>query len=165
MTYYEAKTFTDTFQRTRDLTKWYLSLLKSVDAEKEIQIGDKKLNSIYWISAHLVWAEKFLLVQGTGGNGVDIPWLEHYKLGSDGTLHEGRGDFKSILDALKIVHENAMQHLLTLDDETLQQPNPVGFGFGGDNSNRMMVMHAIRHEGTHVGHLGWLCKLHGIDTV
>ena len=165
MTYNESKTFADTFQSARDLTKWYLSLLKQVDPKKELVVGDKKLNSIYWLGAHLVWAEDFLIVKGTGGKGADIPWLEHYKLGSDGSLHEGHGDFKSVLQDMKTVHENAMQHLLTLDDEKLQQTNPLGFGFGGNNSNRMMVIHAIRHEGTHVGHLGWLCKLHGISAV
>lgn len=165
MTYHEAKTFADIFERTRDLTKWYLGLLKTVDSEKELPVGDKTLNSVYWITAHLVWAENFLVVKSTGGIGVDIPWLEHYKLGSDGTLHEGRGDLKSVIDSLKIVHANAMKHLLTLDDEMLQRPNPAGFAFGSDNTNRMMIIHAIRHEGTHIGHLGWICKLHGISTV
>jgi hypothetical protein len=47
----------------------------------------------------------------------------------------------------------------------LDKDNPAGFGFGGDNSYRMMIQHAIRHEAIHAGHLSWLCKLHGIQTV
>ncbi len=165
MQYIESKVLADTFQKTRDLTKWYLSLLKETDAELQLDIQGKKLNSVYWLTAHLVWAENFLIIKATGGKGVEIPWLEHYKLGSDGSLHEGRGDLKSVLNDMKTVHEAAIAHLLTIDDETLHQPNPVGFTFGTDNTNRMMVMHAIRHEATHVGQLGWLCKLHGIKAI
>ena len=165
MSHIESKALADTFQKTRDLTKWYLSLLKEIAPELQPQLNAQKLNSIYWLTAHLVWAENFLIIKATGGNGVEIPWLEHYKLGSDGSLHDARGDFKSLLSDMKMVHEASMAHLLTLDDETLHQPNPVGFAFGTDNTNRMMIMHAIRHEGTHVGQLGWLCKLHGVKAI
>jgi uncharacterized damage-inducible protein DinB len=161
----EARVLHDTFKKTRDLTKWYLSLLKNVAPEEELNFNGIKLNSIYWLGAHLVWAENFLIVTTTGGTAVNLPWLGHYKLGCDGTLHEGHGNFKSVLDDWKQVHENAMQHLLSITNEQMHQPNPLGLSFGADNTNRMMIMHAIRHESTHVGQLGWLCKLHGIQTV
>ena len=84
-----------------------------------------------WLAAHLIWAEDFLVVRATGGKGADIPWLEHYKLGSDGTLHEEKPDMKNLLSFLKQGHENAMAHLLSLTDEKLSEENPLGFGFGG----------------------------------
>lgn len=165
MSYTESKALADTLQKTRDLTKWYFSLLKQIDPEHTFEINGKKLNSIYWIAAHLVWAENFLVLQATGGKSVDIPWLEHYKLGSNGSLHSNRAGLKEVLADLKTVHEASIAHILTLSDESLYQPNPMGFSFGNDQTNRMMIIHAIRHEGTHAGHLGWLCKLHGVAAI
>ena len=161
----EAQLLAATFQKVRDLTKWYLSLLKNADPYKEWEVNGQKLNSVAWLAAHLIWAEDFLIVRTTGGKGADIPWLEHYKLGSDGTLHEEKPDMKNLLSLLKQGHENAMAHLLSLTDEKLSEENPLGFGFGGDSTNRMMVQHCIRHEAMHTGHLSWLCKINGIQTV
>jgi len=57
-----------------------------------------------------------------------------------------------------------MAHLPTLGAEALERPNPSGIPAIG-KTVRDVITHAIRHEGSHIGHLGWLCKLHGVRTM
>ena len=161
----EAVLLADTFQKVRDLTKWYFSLLKDADPYMQWETNGKKLNSAAWLAGHLVWSEDFLIVKATGGKGADIPWLEHYKIGAEGSLHEEKPDMKTLLTALKAVHENATSHLLSLSNENLSEDNPLGFGFGGVKTKRMMIQHAIRHEAMHAGHLSWLCKINGVESI
>lgn len=161
----EAALLGDTFQKVRDLTKWYFSLVKDADPYHQWEVNGQKLNSIAWLAAHLVWAEDFLIVRATGGRGLGLEWLEHYKLGSDGSLHEEKPDMKTLLTLLKQGHENATTHLLSLSNEKLEEENSFGFGFGGVKTNRMMIQHCIRHEAMHTGHLSWLCKINGTESV
>ena len=162
----QAELLADTLDRTRGLTRYYTSLLRETNPEAQIDVNGIKLNSLYWLIAHLIWAEDNLAVQMTGGQSVAPEWAEKYCINSNGILHEGRPDFKTLLAELKRVHEASLAHIRQLTDEDLAQPNPAGMHFGdGDTSRRVMIQHAIRHEGTHVGHLGWLCKLQGIKGV
>lgn len=154
-----------TLQKVRDLTKWYFSLLKDADPYKEWEVNGTKLNSIAWLAAHIIWAENFLILGGTGGKPLRAEWLNHYRLGCDGSLHEPAPDMKFILNTLKEVHTLAHEHLLTLTDEVLEQPNPVNFVFGADNTHRMLIQHTIRHEAMHTGHLSWLCRINSVETV
>lgn len=161
----EAALLADTFQKVRDLTKWYLSMLKTTDPHKVWEVNGQKLNTTIWTAAHLVWAEDFLILRSTGGAGSGIDWLEHYKLGCDGTMHDNALEMKPVLTLLNEGHEKAMAHLLTLSDAALDEQNIFGFGFGGVNTKRMMIQHCIRHEAMHTGHLSWLCKISGIKSV
>jgi len=161
----EAALLADTFQKVRDLTKWYFSLVKDANPYHQWEVNGQKLNSIAWLAAHLVWAEDFLIVRATGGKGLGLEWLEHYKLGSDGSLHEEKPDMKTLLSLLKKGHENATAHLLSLSNEKLEEENAFGFGFGGVKTNRMMIQHCIRHEAMHTGHLSWLCKINSTESV
>lgn len=161
----EATLLLDTYQKVRDLTKWYFSLLKETDPYKVWEVNGAKLNSLAWLGAHITWAENFLILGGTGGTPVEGVWLNHYRLGADGTMHEATPDMKGILETLKEVHVKGAEHLLMLSNETLNEPNAMGFAFGGINTNRILVQHAIRHEAMHAGHLSWLCKINGIKTV
>ncbi|HRG89236.1 MAG TPA: hypothetical protein PLW44_09470, partial [Chitinophagales bacterium] len=99
------------------------------------------------------------------GQGSGINWLEHYKLGSDGTLHTEKPDMKELITLLKEGYSKATEHLLTLTDEKMAMENSLGFGFGSDKTNRMMIQHCIRHEAMHTGHLSWLCSINGLATV
>jgi hypothetical protein len=161
----EAALLADTFQKVRDLTKWYFSLLKTTDPHKAWEVNGQKLNTAIWTAAHLVWAEDFLIVRSTGGTGIGHDWLEHYKIASDGSAHEAGLEMKPLLTLLNEGHEKAMAHLLTLSDAALDEENIFGFGFGGIKTNRMMIQHCIRHEAMHAGHLSWLCKINGIKAV
>lgn len=162
----EANVLADTYESVRMLTKWYISKLKDVDMRKEFEVQGSKFNSAYWVVAHLIWAENFLLLQALGGKHADHVWLEQFRIGSDpGEVQEALPPIKEMLDAWKAIHHTAMLHVRSLPDEILSEDNPLGMGFGGDNSHRMMIQHAIRHEAIHAGHLSWLCKMHGIKTI
>ena len=161
-----ANVLADAYESVRSLTKWYVSKMKDVDMMKEFELEEKKLNSAYWLISHLTWTEQFLLLQALGGKTLDIPWLELFRIGSK--IPEDRNvlpSIKQVLDDWKEIHFAAMTHVRSLSDETLSQDNPIGMGFGGDNTHRMMIQHAIRHEAMHTGHLSWLCKLYGIKTI
>lgn len=161
----EALILSDTLQKTRDLTRWYLSLLKDSDPYKRWEVNGAPLNSIIWIASHLTWAENFLVLKGTGGEPVTIDWSENYNINSNGDLHHAEHDMKTVLGVLKTVHEKAIAHLLTITDEQMEAENTLGFGFGGLKTNRILIQHAIRHEAMHTGHLSWLCKINKLQTV
>jgi hypothetical protein len=161
----EAVLLADTFQKTRDLTRWYLGLLKETDAHKQWEVNGVRLNSIIWLASHMVWAENFLLLKGIGGHPVPVDWVEHYNIKSAGTVHHAEHNMKNVMATLKEVHEKAMAHVLTITDEQMGADNTAGFDFGGVKTNRMLIQHAIRHEAQHTGHLSWLCKINKIQTV
>lgn len=62
------------------------------------------------------------------------------------------------------IHSKAIAHVASLSDTALEGPNMTGIPMIG-TSVRDVVIHAIRHEGLHTGHLSWLCKLYGIGTM
>jgi len=161
----EAKILADTFQKVRDLTRWYFSLLKEADPNHTWEINGTRLNSILWVASHVAWAENNLILEGTGGKGVEIDWLPHYNIRSTGAIHDAKHDMKAALNGLKLVHEKAMEHLLSLSDEAMEMENIAGIAFGKDKTNRILIQHAIRHEAMHTGHLSWLCKINGIKTI
>ena len=162
----EAQVLADTMDKTRQLIRYYISGLKVADPYQPTEFGGLTFNSIYWLTAHLIWAEDNLIVRSSTGSSIAPEWIQHYHLGADGSLHEGHGDFKALLDIMKQVHEQSMTHLRSITDEQLAEESKLGLGFGdGDMSVRMMVMHAIRHEGTHIGNLAYLCKMKGIKMI
>ncbi len=162
----QAQLLADTLDKTRQLTKFYLSKLKGVNPEDTLNLNGYETNSIYWIAAHLVWAEDYLGIVELGGKSFAPEWVKKFAIKSDGKLPEDRPDFKSILDELKRVHEAALQQISSLSDEQLNEQNFTGFHFGDGNSTKMMmIQHSIRHEGTHLGQLSLLAKIYGQQTV
>ena len=150
----------DMMAKTRELTRFYISKLKEIDPYTPIELGGVRFNSIYWLTAHLLWAEDNLIVRGTGGVSLIPKWLNHYKIGADGSLHEGHGDYKALLDEMKQAHTAIQHYMLGLSDDILVHDNAFGVSFGAeDKSNRMLLMHAIRHEATHIGNLAWMGKM------
>jgi uncharacterized damage-inducible protein DinB len=161
----ETHILADMLDKTRALTRFYISNLKNADPYTAVEFGGKTFNSIYWLTAHIVWAEDNLIMQGTGAGSVAPEWIRHYSIKSDGSLHEGHGDYKALLDEMKRVHQACLEHLRHMDDSELDKDNVFGFQFGdGDASNRLIIMHAIRHEGTHIGNLAWLSKMLEVQT-
>lgn len=160
----QAQMLADVFEETRKLTRFYLSKIDPAWAEWQPVADCVPLNSAYWLVAHLTWAEHALLVATLGGPQLDIHWLNHYQLGSDGTLHEGRPSFEELLAELNRVHQHAMEQLRSLTNEQLEAPADISV-MQWNTNKRKVIYHAIRHEGTHVGHLGWLCKIKGVKTI
>ncbi|HRH38872.1 MAG TPA: hypothetical protein PK760_11030, partial [Flavobacteriales bacterium] len=91
-------------------------------------------------------------------------WAKHFTVGSAGLPQEECPPFDEVWAIFNSVHEKVMAHLPTLTSEALDQPNITGLNSIG-SSVRDVITHAIRHEGSHVGHLGWLCKLHGVKVI
>lgn len=161
----EINTLANTLDYTRGITLQYFDKLKEVDPHHLFEVDGKKLNSTLWIMAHLAVTENFLILRSTGGEMIRFSWAKLFGLGS--TIPEPKDcpPFEEVLSTMKTVHQNSIAHLRTLNDADLIKATTTGFKFGGEDSFRRVITHSISHEGTHAGHLGWLCKLHGIKTL
>ncbi|CAN5256035.1 hypothetical protein BH09BAC1_BH09BAC1_24390 [soil metagenome] len=160
----QAQMIADIFYETRKLTRFYLNKVDPTWAEWQYVADGVRLNSAYWLIAHLTWAEHALLMASLGGPKLDIPWLNHYALGTDGTLHEGRPSFEELVAEFNRVQAHAMECGSSLTDEQLETPADTS-AIQWNTTKRKVAYHAIRHEGTHVGHFGWLCKIKGVKTI
>lgn len=161
----EAQILAEVLERVRELTKFYLSLMKKIDPERTYAANGVTLNSARWVAAHLVQSEHRLLVEALGGKPLSIPWMKDFGIGAK-PLPPGKGPaFKAVLEKMEAVHRAALKAVRSLKDEDLDRPNALGFKFGGKNNKRNVIHHAIGHEGCHAGQLGWICKLNGIKTV
>jgi uncharacterized damage-inducible protein DinB len=161
-----ANVLADQMDTSRELTRWYFSKLKETDPYLQFEIDGKKLNNWYWVLAHITWAEHFLIINGTGG--TPLPEFEDllaFSMGNGYTEANAKWQVKELMDLFKKVHAHAMEHLRTLTDEQLAEENNLGFSFSSDMSKKGTIMHCIRHEGTHTGHLSLLCKLFEVKTV
>ncbi|MBL4625295.1 MAG: DinB family protein [Flavobacteriales bacterium] len=141
-----------------------MSKLKEIDMTQSFEYNGIKFNSAYWVVGHIAWSENMLLIRGTGGKRVRLPWLKSFEMGAKYEHTLEMPSIKEIIDAMKLIHQTAKEHLKTLDLADLDKPNTLDFEFSGDKSIRMIIQHAARHEASHAGHLGWLCKMHGVKT-
>lgn len=161
----ETQTLVETLELSRDLTKYYLKKLENQDIHKTFEIEEKKLNSILWLVAHITVSENWLLLVCTGGEKVSIPWARQFGLGSEIPKKEDCPSFEEIMTCFDNVHKKSIAYISQLTDEDLSKPTTNGVDFGGEDSVRAIIKHAIRHECSHAGHLGWLCKLFGVKTI
>ncbi len=159
-----VQTLIETIELTQNLMVFYVKLLKDADPKKVFSIEGIDLNSLYWLVAHLAWAENMLILDGTYGESVKLPWLDQFKFGAEHQIDE-KVSFAELKTTAKDIHQKAIAHLNSLKDEDLDKPNALQFGFGQDPTNKVVIMHFIRHLGTHIGHLSCLCKLHGVKAV
>ncbi len=151
---------------TRNLTRFYSGKLKGEDMHRVFEVNGFTTNSAYWILAHLCWAENMLLLQCMGHKGLDIPWLNDFKIGSTkGEKPANAPALKEVLSALKEIHSAALEQLSSMTDAELDEDNVLAVAFGENRSKRFMAMHAIRHEGTHMGQLSLVAKMYGKQTV
>jgi uncharacterized damage-inducible protein DinB len=105
-----------------------------------------------------------LLVEAMGHPKLDIPWLGKFAIGTTPST-EGLPPFEEVLATFKAVHEHALTHLRTMTDEQLDAENILGINFGGKTTKRFIAMHAIRHEGTHLGQLSLIAQFYGKKTI
>lgn len=157
-------TLIETLEFSQKLAVWYVSLLKEVDPYQRFEVNGMETNSLYWIIGHLAWAENMLILEGTFGESFGDANLAKFAIGEKHEI-DAKLDFKKLKTLAREVHEKAIAHLRTLKDEYLNKPNAKNFGFGQEPTIQLIIMHAIRHLGTHTGHLSWLCKWNGIKTV
>jgi hypothetical protein len=161
----EIQTLVEMLELTRDLTKFYLKKLDGQDLYKVFEIENNQLNSILWLIAHITVSENWLLLVCTGGEKVNIPWARQFGLGSQIPKKADYPPAEEIMEMFDLVHQKAIKYVYSLDDIDLAKPTTNGIDFGGEDSVRAIIKHSIRHEGTHTGHLSWLCKLFGVKTI
>ena len=160
----EAQVLAHVMDRTRQYTLSYFDRLKDQDLHKRFACEGKELNSAFWLIAHLTTTENGLLLMATGGPFSKFSWAKHFTVGSTGLPPAECPPFAEVFDMFNAVHAKAIAHVATLSAEALEGPTRPGMKSFGPTV-RDVITHAIRHEGSHCGHLGWLCKLHGISTV
>jgi hypothetical protein len=164
--YTSGKVLATMMDEQRNLTRFYLSKLKGEDMYREFEVNGYTTNCPYWILAHLCWAENMLAIQSLGGKGVDISWLNDFKIHSlKGEKPASQPSLEEVLSAFKQIHTVALETISNLTDAELDQENPLGLAFGENKSKYFMAMHAVRHEGTHGGQLSLIAKMYGKKTV
>ncbi len=158
----KTQTLIQTYKMARNLSKYYISKLEGLDIHKVYEIGGVKVNSAYWIIAHLVWTEHFLIIEGIGGESMGIEWLNDFGYGSIPEEIKNPPPIEEVNIRFEEVHEKAMELLNKMTDEMMLSENNIDAEFGGSKDKLHVLMHAIRHEPTHTGQLSWILKANGI---
>ncbi len=159
------QTLLKNYEMVRNLTKFYLSKMQGLDYKKQYEIDGIKLNSAYWLIAHLVWTEHFLIIEGIGGESMGIEWLNDYAIGTSVDDINNGPAIDEVLAKLDEVHKRAIEILNSMSDEQLDAENNIEANFGGQKTKETVIMHAIRHEPMHIGQISWILKVNGISLV
>jgi uncharacterized damage-inducible protein DinB len=155
----EPKIIADILDQTRKLTLIYAKRLEGKDFHKRFEIDGKVFNSVYWELAHVAWAESMLILGFLGDKEPSPAWLRQFSLGSNPDEVKEWPPVPELMETLARIHARSLEMLRTMDPELLEHPAEIKFT-GWQTDIRHVLYHAIRHEGTHAGHLSWLCKLH-----
>ena len=162
----EAQTLRYLVDVTRQLGN---SLLKKIPAENvrvRFEANGKKLNSVYWLVAHMTWAQNNLINRSTGGPNPELKWLKHFALGRPAEEGDTNGpSWEEVLAGFNKVHEICLAQLDQLSPEDLDAPNKIDWEILGGKTVRNTIIHHIRHENHHIGQLLWLVNLHGGKTI
>lgn len=159
----ESKVIANIFDYTRSLTKHYIEELKNINVYKYYEVNGVKLNSVLWIIAHLAWAEKYIMLESIGGPEVKIDWLKEFRIGAEANPKDSWPKYEEALKAMDEVHATAKEFVKGMDDKLLEDEIYLK-DVDWRTTKRTILYHAIRHEGTHAGHLSWICKINGIKT-
>ncbi|MCY7363507.1 MAG: DinB family protein [Ignavibacteria bacterium] len=158
----QSELLAEALNSVRNLTKFYFSKINPEDLEIQMEVDGIKFNSPKWLAAHLAWTENFLLLQGIGGKTSEVKWLEEYGFGSNPDELKSEISFEEIMKTLDEIHNDAINHLISLSDEQLEEKNLIGANFGGKDTIKAVVIHAIRHEPMHTGQISWFLKYRGV---
>lgn len=160
-----TQTLIKAYEMARNLSKFYISKLEGLDLYKVYKINGVKMNSAYWILAHLVWTEHFLIIEGIGGESIGIEWLDDFGFGSEPDKIENPPSIDEVNNRFEEVHKRAIEILNNMTDELMESDNNIEANFGGSKSKECVLMHAIRHEPMHIGQLSWILKANGVKMV
>ncbi|HEY3250592.1 MAG TPA: DinB family protein [Ignavibacteria bacterium] len=161
----EVQTLLGAYESVRNLSKLYIGNLNKEKIHNQIEINGIKFNSAYWIVTHLVWTERFLIIQGIGGKDMDDHWLDEYGFGSNPEEVKTKPEFEEILKLFDDIHSKAVEVLKETNDNQLDEPNYINATFGGKSDKRTVLKHAIRHEPMHIGQISWILKLNKVEMV
>jgi DinB superfamily len=162
---HSINTLRNMMDATRKIANSYIKKLEGKDVRQSFEVTGIQLNSAYWLVGHMAWAQNNLIIRSFGGPNPEVKWLKHFGMGKahQESLDNGPS-WEELVEGFHKVHEVAMNHLSTLNDATLDEENLINWEVPGlvSKSKGATLIHHIRHEGMHVGHLGWIAKLHGI---
>lgn len=164
----ELQTLRNMVDATRQLAHFALKRLegKEDDFQTRFEANGRKMNSVYWIIAHLAWGENNLILRSTGGPNPELPWLKYFALGKPAEEGENCGvPYAEIYAGFKKVHQLSMDQLASMDPTNLDAENKLNYEILGGKTMRNTIMHHIRHENNHIGQLLWLVNLHGVRTI
>jgi hypothetical protein len=162
----EAESLRHLVGHTRQLTLAMLKKLEGADVRKRFEVDGRKLNSVYWLTAHMAWAQNNLILRSTGGPNPEVKWLKFFALGKPAEEGETNGpSWEEVLAGFHKVHEFSMIQLEQLDPALLDSPNKIDWEIMGGKTMRNTIMHHIRHENNHAGQLFWLVNFHGGKTI
>ncbi len=161
----QSQLLAEVMDKTRERTLDCIEQLKATDMHRVFECGDVELNSAIWIIGHLSVTENWLLLRSTGGEHVKIPWARTFGMGGSRPEKDAIPALEELMGMLEEVHSRSLSHISSLTDAQLAEDNTTGFDMFGVRSKQDVIIHAIRHEGIHCGHLGWLMKLNGIKSI
>ncbi len=165
----ELTTLRNMVDATRQLAHFVKKTLDGMDTtdfHKRFEVEGRKLNSVYWIFAHMAWAQNNLILRSIGGPNPELPWLKYFALGKSAEEGENCGvPFEEIYEGFKKVHQLSMDQLAAMDPAKLDTDNLLNWEILGGKAMRNTIIHHVRHENNHLGQLLWLVNLHGGTTI
>jgi len=156
----KSKQLTEMFQLSRNISNYYFNEIKDEDPHRIFKVDAVPLNNVYWLIGHLANSEEALISQQIGIKDLNTDWLPMFDYGTSVPKKGDGPPFGEIIEHYELIHNNTLKKLPLFNDEKLDDPSPTGFKIGRLETVGHSIMHAIRHEGCHAGHLGWLMKLY-----
>ncbi len=135
--------------------------LEGQDLHRRFEVGQQRLNSAYWILAHLCGSQNWLVLRGSVGPFSKYSWAKHFGMGSTGDVPAEAPSVEKFLAIYEEVHQASMAHVLTLDHDALSAPHQAVMQLPAGTDVRTIIMHHILHESGHCGQLALLCSLYG----
>lgn len=157
----EAEFLARMMDHARKATLAYFKPLEHTDLHETPEFQGVRLNSAFWIIAHLAVSQNGMLLFSTGGPGIKASWAKQFVMGSVPPPPEQCPPFSEVWQLFNDVHQASLKHIAGFTEEQLAMPNKTGVDFGGKNQVREVLMAAVRHDSYHCGQLGWLCKIQG----
>jgi hypothetical protein len=155
-----AKTITEQMDQTREMTRFYLSQLKDADPYKIHVMNNNIFNPIIWEIGHLAVTQNWLVMYLCKGPAERISWGKTFSMGSIPTENkEDYPPYDEVWEMFKHIHEKAVHFVANLSTDELLKKVDKDLFFLKNNTYKDALMHSIRHEGIHAGHLSCQCKL------
>lgn len=158
----EASTLARLMERSHHAVIEALNQLQGQDLHQQFVVGDQRLNSAYWILAHLCGSQNWLVLRGSSGPFRKYSWAKHFGMGSSGDAPTDGPSVDEFLEIYEEVHRASVAHVLSLDNEALSAPHQALMQLAAGSDVRTIIQHHILHESGHCGQLAWLCRLYGL---
>src|SRR5580765_6670688 len=139
-------------------TRLFRRALDGADAAMLRHRPEPGSNPMHWIAGHAtVVRARF----ATGlGRPNELPWSEHFRRGGTNDAEAQWPEIETIVAAWDALDPVLQQRLSELTTEDLAAPSN-GVGFDGTVNGMIQLM--AFHDAYHVGQLGYLRRLSGLD--